>query len=96
MARSLGVFFWGFLPAIVLDFWDLELCVYIVRFFPAEKLEWNGLIEVAACQVLCREEQGSGGRRWLEKGSGGANGDIYELRGARAIYIGARYTKKQI
>lgn len=45
-------------------------------------------------QLLCRKEQGSvgvlglGGRRWLEKGSGGGNGDICELRGARAIYIG--------
>ena len=52
-------------------------------------------------QLLCREEQGSvkvlglGGQRWLEKGSGGGNGDIYELRGARTIYIGARYTKNK-
>ena len=52
-------------------------------------------------QLLCREEQGSvgvlglGGQRWLEKGSGGSNGDIYELRGARTIYIGARYTKNK-
>jgi hypothetical protein len=52
MARSLGVFYFYFLQAIVLDLWDLELCVYIVSFFfPAEKLEWNGLIKVAACQV---------------------------------------------
>lgn len=53
-------------------------------------------------QLFCREEQGLvrvlglGGQRWLEKGSGGGNGDIYELRGARAINIGALYTKKQI
>lgn len=52
MARSLGVLLICFLQAIVLDFWDLELCVYIVTFFfPAEKLEWDGLIKVAACQV---------------------------------------------
>lgn len=35
-----------------------------------------------------------GRRRWLEKGSGGGNGDIYELRGARAIYIGGTQKNK--
>jgi hypothetical protein len=50
---ALGRFFlFCFLQAIVLDFWDLELCVYTVRFFfPAEKSERNGLVEVAARQV---------------------------------------------
>ena len=53
-------------------------------------------------QLLCREEQGSvrvlglGRRRWLEKGSGGGNGDIYELRGARAIYIGTQKNKSSL
>ena len=59
------------------------------------KLEWNELIEVAACQAGSCFVERSRDRRWLEKGSGGGNGDIYELRGARAIYIGTRYTKKQ-
>ena len=53
-------------------------------------------------QLLCREEQGSvtvlrlRGAVMAWKGEWRGNGDIYELRGARAIYIGARYTKKQI
>jgi hypothetical protein len=67
---ELGRFFICFLQAIVLDSWDLELCVYNVPFFfPAEKLEWNGLIKVAeqgSVRVL-----GLGRRRWLEKGRRG-------------------------
>lgn len=71
--------------------------VYCALFFSRGEIgmEWA---DQGGClsggQLLCREEQGSvrvlgmGRRRWLEKGSGGGNGDIYELRGAKAIYIG--------
>jgi hypothetical protein len=73
--------------------------VYCVLFFSRGEIgmEWA---DQGGClsggQLLCREEQGSvrvlglGGRRWLERG----NGDIYELRGARVIYIGGTQKNK--
>ena len=56
-------------------------------------MEWadpGGCLSGGSCFV-----ERSRDRRWLEKGSGGGNGDIYGLHGARAIYIGARYTKNK-
>jgi hypothetical protein len=77
--------------------------VYCALFFSRGEIEMEWADQggcLSGGQLLCREEQGSvrvlglGRRRWLEKGSGGGNGDIYELRGARAIYIGGTQKNK--